>query len=129
MNKKQCKTCGELKFIFSKGDCKECASVRYRKKYQENRLEKLKEGGLKKAQKNTYEIKKFSNKRGAKERSYKKVLAQKKESSEVIECQGCLKNANSCTITPSHIVPRSENFELIDDLKNIHWHCQEGCHE
>jgi hypothetical protein len=36
--KKTCKTCGEEKYIFSKGDCKECAQIRYAAKSKPKRI-------------------------------------------------------------------------------------------
>ena len=44
--KKTCKTCGELTYLFSKGDCKQCAQIRYAnksKKVPTERYKKAKE--------------------------------------------------------------------------------------
>lgn len=38
--KKQCKSCGKHDFIFSKGRCKACATIDYRKKYREKAMKK-----------------------------------------------------------------------------------------
>ncbi len=68
-----------------------------------------------------------SKKRGSMGKSSKqkemddKYHAIKKEYfNEEMLCTGCESNYNS---TPSHLVPRSRNFNLIAEIKNIKPHC------
>lgn len=72
-------------------------------------------------------ISNFSSRRKQIETSYKKMLSKKtEETHDRICCQGC----GTCMgrIDPSHLVPRSERVDLIDDEENVHWHCRERCH-
>jgi hypothetical protein len=72
-------------------------------------------------------MKRFSDKRQKIEDSYKKAKASKRDKTHGrVLCQGCF--CCTCRLHPSHLAPRSAYPELIDDEKNIHWHC-EVCHE
>lgn len=42
MKKKQCKVCGQEKYMFSKGRCKSCAQIDYARAYQEKQREEAK---------------------------------------------------------------------------------------
>lgn len=63
----------------------------------------------------------FSPKREAKQRSYLRMLKEKPCDGR---CQGC---GGRVPLTPSHLVPRSYDIEMLDMPENVHWHCH-SCH-
>lgn len=66
-------------------------------------------------------MKRHSEKREAKQRSYIKMLRNKPCDGI---CEGCGKRV---PLTPSHIVPRSYDIDWLDREDNVHWHCH-ACH-
>lgn len=58
---------------------------------------------------------KYSPKRARKEESYRKAHQHLAEQTKF--CAGC--GCNGCRIMPSHRVPRSVSFDLIDDPDNL----------
>lgn len=76
-------------------------------------------------------LKKFSDKRQAKEREYKKLLKEMSEDPEDMYCRGC---GTFERLSPSHRISRARNFDLIAEPDNVEWMCmtfggKEGCHD
>lgn len=64
-------------------------------------------------------MRKFSKKREALEREYRKAWKKKIEEHEG-GCQGCGMNL---PCTPSHLIPRGYDISLLADPSNFHFHC------
>lgn len=64
-------------------------------------------------------MKRFSNKREALEREYRKANQKKLEDWDRL-CEGC---GLCLPCTPSHLIPRSFDITLLADSENFHYHC------
>ena len=77
-------------------------------------------------------MRKFSKKRAAIERRYRKTLEEIKEERDPI-CTGC-NNAKGLPLSFSHTIPRSRREDLIAEKENIEVECismgkKVGCHQ
>lgn len=108
--KKKCKTCGVPSFIFSKGNCKSCASKTYKRLTKKSPPKKVSD----KQTKINAELSKI------KQRLIKK---------HGYVCQGC--GVHTTCLELSHIIRRSSRPDLITDEGNCTLHCNRfinNCH-